>query len=405
VDSLITAGARALAAGDPIAALKLVALRNDAAGLALRGIALAQLGEHGRARELLRDARRAFSPREVVARARCIVAEAEIALASRDLSFASNVLESARATLEAHGDAINAAHARLPEIRRLVLIGALRDAERALEQMPEVPHPALETAHELVVAGIAMRRVRARAVRAALTRARVAARRAGIVALAAEVEGAFAMLNAPAARILARNGERLLTMEGVESLLASNALIVDACRYVVREANRTVSLAGRPVMVALASALARAWPGDVPREELVARIFRLDLSDESHRARLRVELGRLRKLLAPVASIQATPRGYALAPHRARRTVVLAPPVDDKYADVLALLADGESWSTSGLALALGTSQRTVQRALESLARAGKVQAFGRARARRWMMSPIPGFATVLLLPVSLPAN
>jgi hypothetical protein len=405
VDSLITAAARALAAGDPIGALKLVALRNDAAGLALRGIAMAQLGEHARARELLRSATRAFGPREAVARARCIVAEAEIALVSRDLSWTAKALESARATLEAHGDAVNAAHARYLEIRRLLLIGRLDDAERALAQAPSSVPLALKIAHQLIVAGIAMRRLHMKAARTALARADRAARHAGIPALAAEVESALAALNTPAARRVTKGSERLLLLDEVEALLASKAFIVDGCRYVVRHGEEVISLAKRPVLLALARALAEAWPEDVPRDELVARAFRLKLADESHRARLRVEIGRLRKLLKAMADVEATPRGFALAPHRAREVAVLARPVEEKHAGVLAFLSDGEAWSTSALALALGTSQRSVQRSLDSLALASKVQAFGRGRARRWTTSPVPRFTTMLLLPAALPTD
>jgi len=405
MDSLITAAGRALAAGDPIAALKLVALRNDASGLALRGIAMAQLGEHARARELLRSATRAFSPREAVARARCVVAEAEIALVSRDLAWTAKALESARATLEEHGDAVNAAHARHLEIRRLLLIGKLDEAERALTRVPSSVPPALKIAHELIVAGIAMRRLHTKAARAALGRADRAARHAAIPALIAEVEGALAALNAPAARMVANGSERLLLLDEVEALLASKALIVDGCRFVVRHGEEVISLARRPVLLTLARALAEAWPEDVPRDQLVARAFRLKLADESHRARLRVEVGRLRKLLGAIAFVEATPRGFALTPRRAREVAVLARPVEEKHAGVLAFLSDGESWSTSALALALGTSQRTVQRSLDSLALAGKVQAFGRGRARRWITPPVPGFTTMLLLPAPLPTD
>ncbi len=405
MDSLITAAARALAAGDPIGALKLVALRNDASGLALRGLAMAQLGEHTRARELLRSATRAFSPREAVARARCIVAEAEVALVSRDLGWTAKTLATARATLEAHGDAVNAAHARYLEIRRLLLLGKLREAERALTRAPATMPPALKVAHELIVAGIALRRLHTKAARAALARAGRAAHHAGIPALAAEVESTLAVLNTPAARMLEKRGERLLLLDEVEALLASKAFIVDGCRHVVRHGDQVISLARRPVLFALARALAEAWPEDVPRDELVARAFRLKLADESHRARLRVEIGRLRRLLKVIAHIQATARGFVLEPRRAREVVVLARPVEEKHAGVLALLADSESWSTSALALALGASQRTVQRSLDSLALAGKVQAFGRGRARRWMTPPVPGFTTMLLLPAVLPPD
>jgi hypothetical protein len=406
MDSLIAAAARALAAGDPIGALKRVALRDDAPALALRGIAMAQLGDFVRAKTLLRSAARAFGPREAVARARCAVAEAEIALVSRDLTWPEKALHSARATLEAHGDTVNAAHARYLEVRRLLLIGRLEEAEATLGELePATLPPALRTTHELVVAGIAVRRVRAKEARAALVRAGRAVRSAGIPALTAEVESAFGVLTTPAARLLANGEERLLLIEDVEALVASKALIMDAIRYVVRDARTAVSLAGRPVLFALARALGEAWPGDAPRDLLIARAFGSQFTDESHRARLRVEVGRLRSKLKPLASVSATKRGFALTPTRARDVVVLARPVDEEHGDVLAFLGDGESWSSSALALALGASQRTVQRALDSLAAAGKVQAFGRGRARRWTTPPVPGFTTTLLLPAPLPID
>jgi hypothetical protein len=406
MDSLITAAAHALAVGDPLGALKRVALRDDAAALALRGIAMAQLGDLVRAKALLRRAARAFGPKEALARARCVVAEAEIALVSRDLGWPAKVLDAARATLEEHGDRVNAAHARYLEVRRLLLIGRLNEAERTLAEFDPAPFPpALRTAHELVVAGIAMRRLRAKAARAALARAESAARYAGIPALTAEVESAFLVLNTPAARLIASGGARLLLLDEVEALLASKALVVDACRYVVRDEGTVVSLARRPVLFALARALGEAWPGDVPRDILVARAFGSKFVDESHRARLRVEVGRLRAVLRTLVDVSATKRGFALVPRCARQVVVLARPVEEEHAAVLAFLADGESWSSSALALALGTSQRTVQRAVDSLAAAGKVQSFGRGRARRWMTPPVPGFTTTLLLPASLPID
>jgi hypothetical protein len=406
MDSLITAAARALAAGDPLGALNRVALRDDAPALALRGIAMAQLGDLDRAKALVRSAARAFGPKEAVARARCVVAEAEIALASRDLGWPEKALEAARATLEAHGDRVNAAHARYLEIRRLLLIGRLDEAERTLAGLdPALLPPAFRAVHELVVAGIAMRRVRTKAANTALARAERAARQAGIPALLAEIESARLVLNTPAARLIARGAERLLLLEEVEALLASRALVVDACRYVVRHVRTVVPLARRPVLFTLARALAEAWPGDVPREALVARAFRAKLADESYRARLRVEVARLRTLLRALAGVSATARGFALLPRRAAEVVVLARPVEEEHAAVLASLADGESWSSSALALALGASQRTVQRALDSLAQAGKVQSFGRGRARRWTTPPVPGFTTTLLLSAPLPGD
>jgi hypothetical protein len=404
MDSLITAAARALAAGDVLGALKRVALRDDAPALALRGIAMAQLGDLVRAKALLRSAAQAFGPREPVAGARCIVAEAEIALVSRDLGFPAQALDAARKTLEAHGDRVNAAHARNLEVRRLLLIGRLDEAERGLSGIDPAPFPpASRAAHELVVAGIAMRRVRATEARAALARAGRAAHDAGIPALIAEVESAAAVLNTPSARLIARGGERLLLLKDVEALLASDVLVVDACRHVVRQAGTVVSLATRPVLFALVRALGEAWPGDVSRDILLARAFRAKHADESHRARLRVEVGRLRVELRAHAAINATALGFALTPRRPIEVVVLAPPVEEQHAAALALLADGEAWSSSALALALGASSRTVQRALDALAAAGKVQSFGRARARRWMTPPVAGFPTVLLLPGPLP--
>lgn len=406
MDSLITAAARALAAGDPLGALKRVALRDDAPALALRGIAMAQLGDLVRAKALLRSAARAFGPKEAVARARCVVAEAEIALASRDLGWPAKALDAARATLEEHGDRVNAAHARYLEIRRLLLIGRLDEAERTLAELDPAPFPpASRAAHELVVAGIAMRRLQTKMARAALAQAELAARHARIPALTAEVESASLVLNTPAARLIASGKERPLLLEEVEALLASKAFVVDACRHVVRHAGTVISLAKRPVLFALARALGEAWPADVPRNMLIARAFRAKHADESHRARLRVEVGRLRTALKPLADVNATKQGFALVPRRAREVVVLARPVEEQHAAVLAFLIDGESWSSSALALALGASQRTVQRALDSLAATGKVQSFGRGRARRWMTPPVPGFTTTLLLPAPLPGD
>ena len=407
MDALIKTAARALAAGDVLGALNGIALRDDAPALALRGIAMARLGDLVRAKTLLRSAARAFGSKEAVARARCVVAEAEIALVSRDLGWPATALDAARATLEVHGDKANAAHAGHLQARRLLLIGRLDEAEQTLAGLDPTPlPPASKVAHALVVAGLAVRRLRTKTARAALAGAELAARQAGIPALAAEVKSASLVLDAPAARLISRGEERVLLLEEVEVLLASSALVVDACRYVVRHAGAAVPLASRPVLFALARALGEAWPSDVPRDTLVARAFRGKRADESYRARLRVEMGRLRTLLRPLADVAATKQGFVLAPHHADEVVVLARPMDEEHGEVLAVLADGESWSSSALALALAASQRTMQRALESLAVAGKVQCVGEGRSRRWMMTPsLPGFTTALLLPTSLPVG
>jgi hypothetical protein len=403
MDSLITAAARALSTGDPLKALNFIALRDDPPALALRGIAMAQLGDLARARTLLRRAVRAFGPREAVARARCVVAEAEIALVSRDLGWPVKPLDSARTVLERHGDRGDAAHACYLAIRRLLLIGRLDQAESLIADFDPAPLPkASLAAYQLVVGGIAILRLQIKAARAALMQAKRVAREARIPSLVAEVENAVRVLDTPAARLIAQGTGRPLRLDDIEALLASKALVVDACRHAISQSGKVISLETRPVLFALARALAESFPGDVSRAALLVRAFRAKHVDESHRARLRVEIGRLRNTLRDVAGIDATKDGFILVPRHGRDIAVLAPLTDEAHAIVLALLADGEAWSSSALALALDASQRTVQRALDDLKADRKVQAIGRGRARRWMAPPLPGFPSTLLLPAAL---
>ena len=403
MDSLIAAAARALAAGDALGALKRVALRDDPPALALRGIAMAQLGEHPRARELLRRAARGFGAHEELARARCVVAEAEVALAMRDLGGPLRSLAAAADTLEARADRGNALQARLIAARRLLLLGRLDEAAAALARLDSrgLP-PSLQAVAELTAAELALRALRIGPAQAALARARAAAARAGVPALLAEVAEAQAVLDRPAARRVFAGGEQAMRLDEVAALLASGALVVDACRRGLRAGAAWRPLARRPVLFALARALAEAWPGDVDRQVLIACAFGARRPNESHRARLRVEIGRLRTLVAALARIEATARGFVLRPCGARAVVMLAPPIDGDRASLVALLADGAAWSTSALALALGASQRTVQRALVELEAAARVRSIGRARARRWLSPPLAGFTTILLLPAAL---
>ena len=405
MDAMIAAAARLLATGDLLGALKRVALRDDAPALALRGIAMAQLGDLVRAKALLKRAAGAFGPREAVARARCVVAEAEIALVSRDLGWPPKALASARATLEARGDRLNAAHALHIEVRRLLLIGRLDDAEALLARLDAdgLP-PALKTAYEMVVAGIAIRRLQTRAARAALRRAEQASQEAGLPPLAAEVAGVARVLATPAARMRAHGAERYLLLDEVENLLASQTLVVDACRHAVRVGDTVVLLRTRPVLFALVRMLAEGWPDDVSRQALVAGAFRGKEADESYRARLRVEIGRLRKEIRHVGAIKATAEGFAFMPYDGHDVAVLAPPVDE-HGEVLALLADGEAWSTSALAIALGASPSTIQRDLGKLVEAGKVRFVGRGPSRRWVTPSVPGFPSTLLLRGALPGD
>ena len=404
MDSLISAAARALAAGDALGALNRVALRNDPPALALRGIAMAQLGEHPRSRELLRQAARGFGAHEKVARARCVVAEAEVALAMRELGDSPRALLAAAATLEAHADHANAVHARLTAARSLLLLGRLGEAGAALERLDAsgLP-PVLSAVASLVSAELALRSLRIDAARTALRQAREAAGRARIPMLLAEVEEACAALDRPAARRVGAGGEQVLRLDEVAALLASDTLVVDACRRGIGAGGAWRPLAGRAVLFALARALAEAWPGDAGRETLIARAFRIRRPDETHRARLRVEIGRLRALVAGFAGIEATAHGFILRPRAGSEVALLAPPIEGDQASLLALLADGAAWSTSALGLALGASQRTVQRALAELDAAGRVRSIGQARARRWLAPPLTGFTTILLLPAALP--
>jgi hypothetical protein len=403
MDSLIAAAARALGAGDALGALKHVGRREDPPALALRGIAMAQLGEYPRARELLRRAARGFGAHEQLGRARCVAAEAEVALAMRDLAGSPRTLLAVSATLAEHGDRTNALHARLIAVRRMLLLGRLDEAAAALARLDArfLPPPLLAVA-ELAAAEVALRSLRTAPARAALARAYDAAVRSGVPALITEVSDAREALDRPAARRVQSGREQSLRLDEVEALLASGALVVDACRRGLRAGANWRSLERRPVLLALARALAEGWPGDMDRNSLIARAFRARRPNESHRARLRVEIGRLRALVAPLARIEATERGFSLTPKGEREVVVLAPPIDGDQASLLALLADGAAWSTSALALALGSSQRMVQRALVELEAAARVRSIGRARAKRWLSPSLAGFTTNLLLPTSL---
>lgn len=404
MDSLISASARALASGDALGALKRIALRDDPPALALRGIAMAQLGEYSRARELLRRAARGFGAHEEVARARCVVAEAEVALAMRDLGRSPRALLAALATLELHADHANALYARLIVVRSLVLLGRLDDAEVALEPLATdgLP-PSLAAVAALISAELALRSLRIEQARAALNRAHDAAHLARVPALLDEVAQTRAALDRPAARRMAAGTEEALCLDQVAEILASDALVLDACRRGLGAGAMWLPLARRPVLFALACELAHAWPGDVEREILISSVFRTTHINESHRVRLRVEMGRLRALTKGFARIEATPAGFALTPLGERAVVMLVPPIDGDQASLVALLSDGAAWSTSALALALGTSQRSIQRALAELEATGRVRSIGQARARRWLSPPLAGFTTILLLPAALP--
>jgi len=401
MDSLITASARSLASGDVLGALKHVALRDDPPALALRGIAMARLGDFPKARELLRRAARGFGSHEELARARCVVAEAEVAMAMRDFAAAPRALAAALAVLEAHGDYGNALQARLIAARKLLLLGRLEAAAAELSRLDiRALTPALAALAQLVAAELAMRSLRPAQARTALAQAKAAAARSGVPELLAEVMEANAALERPAARL---HGGGELSLDGVAALQATGTLVLDACRRGLGSGAAWRPLARKPVLFSLARTLAEAWPGDAGRHLLIERAFNTRRPDETHRARLRVEIGRLRTLVKGLAGIEATPLGFAMRPLEGRALAVLEPPIDGDRASLLALLSDGAAWSTSALALALDASQRTVQRALAELETDGQVRSIGNARIRRWLAPPLAGFTTILLLPAALP--
>jgi hypothetical protein len=399
MDSAVSTAARALSVGDPLQALKYVALRTDPPALALRGIAMAQLGELPQALGLLRRAAAAFGAAEPVARARCVVAQAEVSLALRDLRAGARELDDAVRLLARRGDIANAAFARLVQVRRLVLIGDVEAAERVISKLSLVGAPArLVAVASLIEADLAMKRVHGTEAARALSRARVAAQAARVPALSTEVERAFQRLETPVARVVRGGREQSAGLRELEPLLASGELLIDACRREVRQGTCVTSLVQRPTLLELVLALAEKAPGEVGRDLLIARVFGARRINDSHRVRLRVEIGRLRKLLATCAELCATPSGFALVPRGGRPATLLLPSAEGEASALWALLRSGEAWATSALALALGKSQRSVQRALAELEAEGKVRAVGDGRARRWVATPNAGFATSLLL-------
>ena len=324
----------------------------------------------------------------------------------RDLGGSLRPLLAAAAVLDARDDRANALRARLIAARRQLLLGRLDEARATLAPLDvRGGPPALVAVAELAGAELALRSLRIGAAQAALARAQQAADRAQVPALAAEVAEARAALERPAARRFDSGNVRALRIDEVAALLASDTLVVDACRRGLSAGDAWRSLARRPILFVLARALAQSWPGDVDRETLIAIAFRTRRPDETHRARLRVEIGRLRAIVAAMATIEATARGFVLKALEGRDVAVLAPPIDGDQASLVALLSDGAPWSTSALALALGASQRTVQRALAELEAEGRVRSIGRARTQRWLAPPLAGFTTILLLPAALPTD
>lgn len=404
MDPMLVAAARALAAGAPLDALNQLAVRDDAAALALRGSALAQLGDLDPARRLLLRAARAFGRHDPMARARCEVALADVALAARDLQADADTLEAACVLLAGHGDPLNATHGRLLAARRLTLLGqpaAAAERLRPLEGM-RMP-PAWQAMQALVRAELALRCGCVSQALHALAVAQAAADSAAIPALSREVASARAQLALPAATLRRAGTATPITAAQIEALRAEPVWLVDLCRGSIHARGSQIALSSRPVLLALAVELAQAWPRAAARGRLIERLFRIARPDETLRARLRVEVGRLRALMPQGVAIAAQGDGYALRLAEGEHAAVLAWPDDEPHGVLLALLADGQLWPSSALALSSGLSQRSVQRGLDALAARERVQPYGRGRQRRWRIAPLPGFAPGLLLPPLAP--
>jgi DNA-binding winged helix-turn-helix (wHTH) protein len=386
------AAAEMLAAGDGLGALSQVGRDETPEGLALCGCAFAQIGDFERARRFLARAARGFGAADPVARARCVTASAEVSLALRELTGSLSGLRQASVVLSASGDLANALHARLVLARSLMFLDRRAEATQLLESVSlRGAPPLLAATTELIRAEVALRQVEIARARAALSRAQRAAERAAIPALVREVARVQEGLLAPAARLISRGHVRVLPLLEVERVLAKATWLVDGCRRELRCAARQVSFVRKPVLLELLCCLAEDWPQVVPRERLIERGFGARRSNETHRARLRVELGRLRRLLSGSGSVQAEGSGYRLvaAVSGNQGVQVLLPPSAGEHAALLALLGDGVSWPSSALAIALGASQRTLQRALLSLEESGSVVGRGQGRARRWAVAPL----------------
>jgi len=403
VDPELAAAARALGAGNLLEALKRVGLRRDAAALGLRGVVYARMGQLERARDLLGKAARAFGSKDPLGRARCLLADAEIALVTRDLRGVEGVLAQASEILAARGDHPNAAHATCLAARSLLLRGSVEDAEALLSSLDlrDVPQFIVAEA-ELARAEAALQKPVSEDAHAALIRAERAANAARTPAFFGAIAALRARLSEPVARAVTRGQARLLPLRELEALLGSpTQVLVDARTLELRGRARRVNLARRPVLFTLLRALAEAWPEAAPRAELIARAFGATRVNESHRARLRVEIARLRKAVHGLAAPAASSSGFRLQLRGNAELTLLTSPSESAHETVLALLRDGEAWSSSALALALGTSQRSVQRALHELLQTGRVRTIGRARARRFLCAA-PEITPALLLPPPL---
>lgn len=393
--ALAVAG-RALARGEALEALGLVGREESALGLTLRGIAYAQLGDLNLARASLERAVPLAD--DAVTRARARAALVDVALGTGNPGSAARAARASIDELSALGDARNAAMQRLVLARAEVLLGRLGDAQRTVEQVlsSEVT-PDLHAVASLAQAEIALRALAATRARQALVQARRCLEESPHPLLERALDGLERELTLPVARTLRAGVLRGADVSVIEELSRGEVLLVDACRRLVVEGRVAIPLARRPVLFAVLLVLARAWPEAVPRDELAARAFDVRRVNASHRARLRVEVGRLRKLLdGPAAEPTATAEGYVLSSKR--EVVVLLPPTDDEGVSIALLLGDGASWTAQGLAEHAGISRRTAQRALSALVDGGAAVRTGRGKDVRYARPGTPIASRMLLL-------
>jgi tetratricopeptide (TPR) repeat protein len=393
--ALLDAG-RALAGGDPLRALALVGRVDSALGLTLRGVAYAQLGDLDLARKsLLRAVSVADDPR-TLARARAALAE--IALTTGDPAVAARDARASADELEALDDARNASMQRLVLARALVLLGRLGEARQVVDEvLSDDLAPDVFAVASLAQAEIAVRALAALDAREALARARRALEQAPHSLLSRAIQCVERELSLPVARLVRAGVSASADLFAIEESCRGHVLLVDACRRLALGGRATIPLARRPVLFALLLALAHAWPGSVARDELISRAFEVRRINPSHRARLRVEIGRLRGVLEGLAAEPtATPDGYALASERP--VVILLPLSDDEAARVALLLGDGASWSAQGLAEHAGVSRRTAQRALSTLVASGDAVRTGQGKTVRYARPGAPIASRMLLL-------
>lgn len=393
--------ALALHAGDAIGALQAVALRDDPRSLAMRATAMARMGDLARARILFERAERGFAGSDRLGHARCLLARAELQLAMRDGGWPAAELLGAHAIFREQGDTWNATYLKLVEARRAIMLGRLDEAETILAVHGHGGHPVLRAIANLLGAHLFFRQLRIGEARTALARASGDLEAGGPEALRMEVLRMHATLRTPFAG--RRSGKDLLPLlpDALCALNQSVNLIVDATRFEVRHRESAISLVTRPVLFSLLSCLATAWPGECRREDLIGAVFRGRQVDESYRARLRVEMLRLRRLLGAVGSVVATAGGYRLVPDNATAVVMIEPLAGTRHAQLLALLGDGEAWTSLAVAEALGASRRTAQRSLEALSREGLVRKQGAGSAQRWRAPGVDPIALAMLLPAA----